>query len=132
MWGIPADKIHVFAAGFAEPEDEDLAEYIQEFAAEVAPLVVGSEWLNDFLRYVTERRMSKEGRFLTIHFETGLRCDVVPKGSIASGRGLEVDKDGQAGWRIIRANIDELRQEFLSKRTSPRTRKTTGSRQEEG
>ena len=91
------DKIEVFAVGFDKPGEEDLAEYIQEVAAEVARDEMRSEWFNDFLRHVTERRMSKEGRFLMIYFRSGARRDIVPEGSIASGRGLEADEDGQVG-----------------------------------
>jgi len=81
----------------------------------ITPEQLKSKEFYAFLRHVTERRMSKEGRFLRIHFKTGLRRDLVPEGSIASGRGLEVDEDGQVGWGIVGPSIEKLRQEFLSK-----------------
>ena len=101
-------------------EKEDLADYICEIVAEVAPDELQAEWFNDFLHWVTERRMSKDGRFLRIHFKTGTRRDIVPKGSIASGRKLEADENGKVGWRVIQPDIDSLRQEFLRKRKKRR------------
>ena len=109
------DRIEVFAVAFANKEDDEVADYIQEVVAEVAPEKLKDKEFWAFVRHVTERRMSKEARFLRIHFKSGARRDVVPEGSIASGRGLEVDEDGQVGWRIVRPDIEKLRQEFLSK-----------------
>ena len=101
-------------------EKHELADYICEIVAEVAPHELRSEWFNDFFHWVTERRMAKGGRFLRIHFKTGTRRDVVPKGSLAFGRQLEVNEDGKVGWRIIQPDIDRLRQEFLRKRKKRR------------
>ena len=82
--------------------------------AEVAPEQLKTKEFCAFLRHVMERRMAKEGRFLRIHFKTGARRDLAPEDSIASGRGLEVDEDGQVGWGIVRPDIEKLRQEFLN------------------
>jgi len=81
----------------------------------ITPEQLKSKEFYAFLDHVAERRVSKEGRFLRIHFETGARRDLVPEGSIASGRGLEVDEDGQIGWGILGPDIEKLRQEFLNK-----------------
>ena len=97
----------------AEQQDvENLAEYICEVVAELDPAKLRDKRFHEFLRYVTERRMSKDGRFLRIHFKTGATRDVVPAGSIADGHGLEVDEDGRVGWRVVRPNIDELRRQY--------------------
>ena len=45
------------------------------------------EGFSGFLEHVTERRMSKEGRFYRIHHRTGATLDVVPPGSLATGLG---------------------------------------------
>ncbi len=117
------DKIDVFAVGFSRQSDprqsdeqnkdtEDLADYVREVAAEVAPATLKTKDFAAFCRYVTQQRMSKAGRFLRVHFKTGAVRDVVPKGSVASGRGLEVDEEGQVGWRIVRPDIEKLRREY--------------------
>ena len=87
---------------------EDFAQYILEITAEHAPELLRSKKFSAFLGEVTDKRMSKKGRFLRIHFKTGIVRDVVPEGSIGSGRGLEVDEDGTIGWRVVQPDIDEL------------------------
>ena len=89
-----------------------MPEYIREVAAEVAPEDLGEDWFAEFLRYVAEQRRTKRGRFLRVHFRTGVRRDVVPEGSIASGRALERDEDGGTGWRFIHPDIEALRREL--------------------
>jgi hypothetical protein len=60
-----------------------------------------------FLRYVTEHRMTKEGRFLRVQFKTVAKVDVVPAGSIASGYALMQD-DRRKGWRFVSTDVDQL------------------------
>ena len=96
---------------------EDFAESVEALLDEYAP-----EFIRDnkrdfyaFLEYVTERRMSKSGRFFRIHFKTGAKVDVVPEGSLASG--MELVKEGRrkAGWRFVSPDIDRLWREFTVK-----------------
>ncbi len=133
------DRIDVFPVGFQRRHDPDEAERaleglsgderhkaretydrsVDSFAETIEAAVIDSspDWKPDtefyaFLENVTERRMSREGRFLRIHFTTGAVVDVVPEGSLASG--LELVKDGRynVGWRFVSPGIDRLWKEF--------------------
>ncbi|MCC6127283.1 MAG: recombinase family protein [Pirellulales bacterium] len=64
-----------------------------------------------FLEYVTERRMSKKGRFYRVHFKTGKIIDVVPPGSIASGKKL-ICTFPKTKWNDIMPDVEKLLQEF--------------------
>ncbi len=65
-----------------------------------------------FIDWVVARRKTKHGKFLRVHFKTGVTRDLVPTGSIASGRGLEED-----GWGMIHPDLDQLYEQF-KKRSS--------------
>ena len=68
-----------------------------------------------FLEYVTQRRMSKEGRFCRVHFKMGATIDVVPPGSLASGKELvTLDGHRNAGWRFVSPDVDRLWREYRS------------------
>jgi hypothetical protein len=110
---------------------EDFAEYVDALCEEYYPdgtsrkgpywrdgqlrLPEDTERFYRFLEYLTQRRMSKEGRFLRVHFKTGARVDLVPGGSLASG--MELVKDGRRkdGWRFVSPDIDRLWREFATR-----------------
>ncbi len=114
------DRIDVYPVGYQEEYDpdgeledvEDLAETIEAGMAEFNPGWKPDKELRRFLRYVTERRMTKEGRFLRMRFKTGAKVDVVPTGSIASGYQLVQDSRRKAGWRFVSPDVDRLWREF--------------------
>jgi len=66
--------------------------------------------------------MSREGRFYRVHFTTGATADLVPPGSLASGKELvTVDGRRQAGWRFVSPAIDRLWREFGTERNGRRS-----------
>lgn len=95
-------------------DGEDLANHFYEIASELEPKQARTEEFHEFCEWVTSRRMSKAGRFLRIHFKTGLRRDIVPGDSIASGRGMEVDQNGSVGWGVKQPEFKELWKRFRS------------------
>lgn len=124
------DRIEVFAVGHAARHDheapaaggtwhkqpdrgEDLAEYIDAVAGECDPKLAKDKRFCAFLEYVTERRMSKDGWFVRLHYKTGAKADLVPAGSIASGMELCRGKGG--GWRFVRPDIHRLWCEFTAR-----------------
>lgn len=62
-----------------------------------------------FVEFVMDRRMSRHGRFVRVHFTTGSVVDLVPKGSIASGSELS-GEDG--GRRYTSPDLMQLWQKF--------------------
>lgn len=104
----------------ASIRDEDsLDEEFLELAYEYFP-----EMFNDknktkefyaILHDVMRRRLSKEGRFLRIHFISGTVVDVAPLGSIATSSKLTVDEKGKSKWIDISPRLGELWREFAAK-----------------
>ncbi len=94
---------------------EHLADDIREFCMEAnVPKghVLRSKAFHD---YVTARRMSKDGRFVRVHFTSGARVDLVPAGSIASGRVWQREKRGKFDWLNVGPSIDSLLDSFTAK-----------------
>jgi hypothetical protein len=124
------EKIEVFSHGRKNQyegrrgEDtrdaETLAESIEAGMSDSNPDWEPDDQYRDFMKFITELRMSKAGRFLRIHFKTGARADVVPEGSFASGKEL-VCADGRRkrGWRVVRPDLEDLWTKFeVAKRRS--------------
>lgn len=61
-----------------------------------------------FLDNVLKRRMSKEGRFVRVHFKTGAIIDLVPPDSLASGMELVRDGRRKSGWRFVSPDLESL------------------------
>lgn len=70
-----------------------------------------------FVDYVMQRRFSRDGRFIRVHFTTGFRIDLVPPGSIATGFRLDDKRDE---WKVEKPNLETLVEEFRKARTSKR------------
>lgn len=68
-----------------------------------------------FTEFVMRRRMSKEGRFVRIHYVSGAVQDLVPPGSWASGLAI-VESDGGTTYATVGPDLDTLWQLF-EKRT---------------
>lgn len=99
-------KIIIKSPGYFD-NTETIENELYDVAGEADPKLVRSELFRDFVKNLTKRRMSKEGRFLRIHFKTGAWVDVVPKGSIAFG--AELIKVGKKdNWRFVKPNISIL------------------------
>lgn len=66
----------------------------------------------EFLDYVTERRISRDGRFLRVDFKTGFQADLIPQESLADG--TEICKDGRlkSGWGFVSLSIEKLWQDY--------------------
>lgn len=126
-------KVEVFAVGFEREYNpdcplpagslktptlgvEDFAEEVDAMLQEYAPEFARGRKYHAFLRELTKRRMSKEGRFYRVHFVTGARVDLVPPGSLASGKRLVVaDRRRKAEWRFVTPDLDRLWREFTEK-----------------
>ncbi len=65
-----------------------------------------------FTDFVMRRRMSKEGRFIRIHFVSSVVQDLVPPGSLASGLAI-VERDGGTVYAPVGPDINALWQAFL-------------------
>lgn len=68
---------------------DDFANYLEDVGSETG-------WNNDprfydFVEWVMSLRQSRHGRFVRVHFKTGGRIDIVPEGSLASGRAMDPD-----------------------------------------
>lgn len=86
-------------------EGDDIAEYLS------AVIDKPQKGFGDFIQYVVKRRMSKEGRFLRIHFKTGATLNLVPPGSLASGMELQKKTD-KSNWHLVAPSIQRLWQDF--------------------
>jgi hypothetical protein len=79
-----------------DPEFLDVACERDDVAGDIRFLARRAGWpaadLPGFIGYVLGRRLSKEGRFLRVHFKGSCSADLVPEGSIASG------------WRLARGS----------------------------
>lgn len=56
---------------------ESFADAIEDAISEYNPDWKPDQAFHDFCEYVTQRRMSKEGRFYRVHFKTGATVDLV-------------------------------------------------------
>jgi DNA invertase Pin-like site-specific DNA recombinase len=95
-----------------QPQGETWALGAFDEALEHAPEVARDPEFREFLEYVTQRRMSREGRFLRVHFKTGAIVNLVPEGSLANGYVLEGTEAGRAVWDVVTPGYDELWTEF--------------------
>ena len=103
------DKIEIWPVGL-KGKDDDLVEFFAELHAEFQPKDITAKEFTAFCKWLTKKRQSKDGRFLRVHFTTGkgIRRDLVPGDSIATGRALEVDKKGKPGWSIEQPSFETL------------------------
>jgi hypothetical protein len=111
------DRIEVFACGHPHPYDgdtetgDDFEEWFEEAIRLANPSFRPDKQFRQFAAYVVRRRMTKEGRFLRVHFRTGSKVDIVPPGSIASGM---VDLPlPRRGSHFIEPDIAALWQSFI-------------------
>jgi len=93
---------------------ETIEDELYDVVGEADPKFVRSKLFRDFVKDLTKRRMSKEGRFLRIHFKTGVWIDVVPEGSLASGNEL-IRVGGKSNWRFVSPDINRLWNEHRTK-----------------
>jgi hypothetical protein len=115
------DRIEVFANGHRTDYDsgtrdgEDLALTIEAGISTVAPEFAASREFYEFSNYITKRRMSKEGRFLRIHFKSGAQVTLVPEGSLASGFELKrcANPKREPDWHWKSPDVDRLWGEFM-------------------
>ena len=92
---------------------ETIEDYLYDVVREVSPELASNKSFGNFVKDLTKRRMSKEGRFLRIHFKTGIWVDVVPEGSLATGSKLYLTQDKKANWcHFVGPDIDKLLNEW--------------------
>jgi|GEM_PF-464221 len=91
---------------------QNVDDFAESFGASISEY--NPDWQPDkefhlFAEFITKKRMSKDGRFLRIHFKTGATVDVVPDGSFASGSELvRADNRKKTGWRFVSPDVDKL------------------------
>ena len=137
------ERIEVFAVGFQKRYDDDeemeivmplpeterraakvaYVDSVDCFAEEVDAILtdcnaelIQRKPYGTFLEYITERRMSREGRFFRVRFKTGAQIDAVPEGSLASGSKLVKVSGRKAGLHFISPSIDRLWREYQAGR----------------
>jgi DNA invertase Pin-like site-specific DNA recombinase len=110
------DHIEIFAVGHLDEYDPDtetgdnFAEWFEESVGLTNPRFKADKQFRAFVRHVLKLRMSKHGRFLRVHFKTGVQIDLVPDGSCASGiKELPIP---HKGWKLKHPQLDRLWQEF--------------------
>jgi hypothetical protein len=101
---------------------ETIAEGLCNIAEELPALAEHPDF-GAFVRHVVERRMSKEGRFIRVHFTTGARVDLVPEGSIATGMRLGQGRKGKPDWKFVEPDLQELWDEFMASRKRRRRKR---------
>jgi hypothetical protein len=123
------DRIEVFTAGFARrydqhrdgdppPDDvETIAEYMEVGLSEDPGNLpyIRSPRFKEFVEYAVARRMSKEGRFIRVHFKikTDGPVDLVPPGSLATGEVLVTEGRAAGQYRYNGGpDVTRLGQEF--------------------
>jgi hypothetical protein len=127
------ERIDVFPVGFArryDPRKDGPDSDVEDFGGMVTTLQEESDpdWRPDaewraFLEWVTARRMSREGRFIRVHFKTGASVDLAPSGSLATGRRLVNGVGGGKVWELTPLPMDQLWSEFLAEqKKKPRRR----------
>lgn len=104
-------KIIIKSPGYFD-NTETIEKELYDVAGEADPEFVRNKLFRDFVKDLTKRRMSKEGRFLRIYFKTGAWVDVIPEGSIASGAEL-IKVAKKDNWRFVKPNISRLWNELV-------------------
>ena len=94
---------------------ETIVDYVYDVVGEASPKLVRSKAFGNFVKDLTTRRMSKEGRFLRIHFKTGTWIDAIPEGSIASGSKMFIDDEGKLCYKLVGPDIGRLWKEYEKK-----------------
>lgn len=93
-------------------DGDDIGETFYALVEETDPKLARSKLFRSFVAQVEDRRQTKEGRFVRVHFKGGARVDLVPPGSLASGVELAKDALRKGGWRFVSPQIDLLWQQF--------------------
>jgi len=96
---------------YRQPQYSDMTDHIRdelEGFEEANPELVRTTLYRNFVKDLIKRRMSKDGRFLRMHFKTGVFVDLVPDGSIASGMKMYSDDTDRKGYKFISPPIDKL------------------------
>ena len=95
------------------PKTDDIVQYVEAVLDE-AEVKIDRE-MKDFIDDLAARRMTREGRFIRIHFQSGQWVDLVPPGGLATGHVLT--QEGFVNrWAYRALNLDELLTEFLANR----------------
>ena len=115
------DRIELFTRGHKSEYDPDandgdrFAEWMEEgFREHFANFPQPRD--KAFIRYVVGRRMSKEGRFVRVCFANGVKIDLVPEGSLATGLSLGHNEKDAKLFEVISPDISLLSQEFAAKK----------------
>jgi hypothetical protein len=114
--------VEVFAEGFArryDPRTDGPEDDVEDWAGMVATIMQESDpdWRPDaewkkFTEYVMARRMTREGRFVRVHFKTGAAVELVPAGSLATGQVMVDGHEGGKSWQLTPLDVERLYKEF--------------------
>jgi len=88
------------------------SEWMYAIADDYAPELYDDPEFPAFVRYVTNQRMSKKGRFYRLYFKNGRSTELVPDGSLATGLRLCVSEDGTMERQHVTPNLEILYQDF--------------------
>jgi DNA invertase Pin-like site-specific DNA recombinase len=97
-------------------DGESLAGWLEDGILECNPDWWPDEEFRAFQEYITRRRMSREGRFVRVHFKTGAVVDLVPEGSLATGWEMVREQGRADPWRFVRPDVQKLWEEFRASR----------------
>lgn len=115
-------RIECYSRGHAQLWDrgardgEDIVEYAEAAVDDIRmPKALRAEF-GEFVTDLTRRRMSKDGRFVRVHFTTGAVVDLVPPGSLASGvdYGEGIEPGDAKTWKFVVPDLQVLLDDFRS------------------
>jgi hypothetical protein len=115
------EKVEVFTVGFTKEcgeegdDGDDFGEVIDGLVDDEGRRSIGKKQLREFARYVLQRRMTKQGRFVRVHFKTRGKIDLVPPGSLASG--FNYNPRTKTGT-CQTPDIEQLWRDYLSEKTN--------------
>jgi DNA invertase Pin-like site-specific DNA recombinase len=99
---------------------DDIVEYAESAVENIRmPKTMRAEF-REFVADLAQRRMTKEGRYIRVHFTTGAVVDLVPARSLASGMtyGNGVESKDQKTWRFLVPDLQQLFDEFRKRNSS--------------
>ena len=123
------ERIEVFAIGYPDTDEsppqptkgkgrrspqraDDFTERMEAIASEYYPNALDSPEFMEFVQFVAERRKTKAGRFIRVHFRSNSFVDLVPNGSLADGMEMCKDNRKRVGWRFVKPNLNRLWRDF--------------------
>jgi hypothetical protein len=112
---VPDEKGRLKYIPAPMPTEDDFYEAMEAQVSEQNPELWDDKMFQKFMRHIAEQRLTKNGRFVRVHFKTKAAVvDLVPDGSLASGMELVQDKRRRAGWRFVRPKLARMWRDFMT------------------